>query len=122
MERPEPLPCRAEVKDISNIGVLTLGWNRETGYTESFNETTLDIYVQPYDTDYFYTGPTLTMIDETENDEEARRFLRPRGRLGGFGTSSANYNLTWEVIEETPDHVLIQLYFEQVLQISAKIK
>ena len=46
-EKPGPLPCWAYDAEISNIGVLTLKYNREVVITQSFNETTLDIYVQP---------------------------------------------------------------------------
>ena len=105
--------------EISNIGVLTIKYSREAIVTESFNETTLDIYVKPQDTEYVYTGPI----------DQIRRNLKPKGagsraglsRLVG-GESTANYNLTWEVIDESDDHVDIQLYFAEVFQISSKLE
>ena len=93
--------------------MLTLKYNREVIVTQSFNESTLDIYVQPQDTEYVYTGPPATSIDQS------RRLLRPKsgGSIGSFSRlagdkPAANYNLTWEVIDESSEHVDIQLTFE----------
>ena len=82
--------------------------------------------MKPQDTEYVYTGPI----------DQIRRILKPKGagsraglsRLTGSEStatgseSTANYNLTWEVIDESDDHVDIQLYFAEVFQISSKLE
>ena len=47
--KPEILPCSAKISKISHLGLVSLKFNREVILTETFNETTVDIYVQPAD-------------------------------------------------------------------------
>ena len=63
------IPCTAKISSISNLGIVTVKFNREVDFSTTFNESTVDVYVVAADS----TDPgdfNLTWeVEDTLKDE-----------------------------------------------------
>lgn len=125
-EQQEILPCSAKIVKITNLGLMTVRYSREVTKSVSLNDTTVEIYVEPYDMDSY-----------TQSLQNSKRRVLKKG--GGKASTSGlpenlssqegfeslnfeRYNLTWEQVSFTDTEAIFQLYFKSPIHISPNIE